>query len=192
MAARVDLTETPDDVRGDDEERPDFSALEDPETVVKGGPIRERLLDVILQVREPTKVSRIAELADCDTETAREYLGWFAEMGMVGEIEGRPVQYERNDSYWRWRRVERIRDEYTTAELVEELAATMDEIEGYRERFGAETPDAVSLTADHGLSVEAAWDALSEWQTLERRASLLDAARRSSDPDDGRVSRIDV
>jgi hypothetical protein len=37
-----------------------------------------RLLDVIIQVREPTTIAAVADRVGCDTETAREYLKWFA------------------------------------------------------------------------------------------------------------------
>ena len=189
----MDPTDRPADVRNEDEERPDFSEWDDPAETLKGGPVRERLLDVISQVREPTKVSQIAERAGCDTETAREYLQWFAEMGMVREISGRPVQYERNESYWQWRRIERIREAYSEAEIVEIISETMDEIAEYRAQFGAESPGAVSLVdADSGRSVEETWEALSEWETLERRAALFDAARRDESSSSGGIGRIDA
>ena len=189
----MDLTDTPNDIRDEDEEPPDFEEWDDPEAVLKGGPIRERMLDVMLQVREPTKVAAIAKRADCDTETARDYLEWFAEMGIVREIEGRPIQYERNESYWKWRRVEQIREEYSDEELVETLSETMDTIADYRERFDADSPDDVSLTdADFGSAVEERWEALSEWATLERRAELLDAARRDESTSGGSVGHIDA
>lgn len=189
----MDLTETPEDVRDGGEEPPDFSEWDEPAVAVRGGPIRERMLDVILQVREPTKVSAIAERADCDTETARNYLEWFAEMGMVREISGRPIRYERNDSYWKWRRVEQIREQYSEREIVHALGETMERIEGYRERFGVESPDEVSLVdGEPDLTVEEAWEAVSEWQTLERRATLLDTARREQSRSGDPVGRIDA
>ena len=124
-------------------------------------------------------MSTIGEYADCDTGTARDYLNWFDEMGMVHRHDGRPVRYERNDAYFWWRRVDRLREEYTQRELVDELASITDELDAYRERFDAATPDEVSLVeVSKDMSTEAAWEALSEWQTLERRAALLDAARR--------------
>ena len=57
----MDLTNVPDDVRGADETPPDFETIESPEQLLRDGPIRERLLDVIAQLRDPTKVSTIAE-----------------------------------------------------------------------------------------------------------------------------------
>lgn len=189
----MDVTDIPDGVRDAEEEPPDFGEWDDPEDVLKDGPIRERMLDVILQVREPTKVSEIAERAECDTGTARDYLEWFAEMGMVREISGRPVRYERNESYWRWRRVAQIREQYSEDEIVEMLSETMDAIETYRERFDAESPGAVSLIdAESGAAVEETWEAVSEWETLEQQAELLDAARRDERASNGSVGRIDA
>ena len=180
--------EIPQDVPGSDEEPPDFGDWDSPEAVMKDAPIRERLLDVIVGTREPTKVAVIAERADCDTETARDYLEWFASMGIVREHAGRPVKYERNESYLFWRRVEEIRREYSDEEIVDELAETEEAITAYRERFETDDPDAVSLVETDGAdSVETAWEAVSEWKTLEQRARLLDTARR----DDAAGSSVD-
>jgi hypothetical protein len=100
---------------------PDFTDWEDPETLLMDRPIRERLFDVVLQLREPTAVAAVAERADCDTETARDYFDWFATMGLVREYSGRPVRYALNPSYLRWRRVERIRRTHTDEELYRTL-----------------------------------------------------------------------
>ncbi|MEY7849103.1 hypothetical protein AB7C87_07865 [Natrarchaeobius sp. A-rgal3] len=183
----MDLTDIPDDAYGSDEPPPDLDGLESPDSLLKGGPIRERLLDVVVGLRTPTKVSTIAERADCDTETARDYLEWFDEMGMVHRHDGRPVRYERNDAYFRWRRIDHIRTEYAEQDIVDALAETIEQIEEYRTQFDAKHPDEVSLVEANqnlGMSTEAAWEALSEWETLERRAALLDAARRD-DPISG-------
>lgn len=189
----MDVSETPDDIRTPEEESPDFSEWESPQSVVKGGPIRERLLDVIMQVREPTKVAVIAECADCDTETAREYLEWFASMGIVREHAGRPVRYERNESYLFWRRVEQIREEYSEDEIVEELTQTIEAIEAYQERFGTDSPGDVSLLeASRGGSVEDIWETVADWKTLEHRAKLLDAARQDEYVSGGRLGAVDA
>ncbi|MCU4801759.1 hypothetical protein OB920_15370 [Halobacteria archaeon HArc-gm2] len=188
----MDTTDTSDRMPGEDEEPPDFDTWESPEELLKGGPTRERLLDIVMQLREPTKVSEIAERADCDTETARDYLGWFREMGMVREISGRPVRYERNDSYLRWRRVERIRERYSETEIVERLKDTLDTADAYRERFDAESPGEVSLVdAGREAAVEDVWEAISDWKTVEERAALLDAARRD-DLSGGRAGRVNA
>lgn len=177
----MDVTDTPEGVPEDGETPPSFDDLDSPETVLKGGPTRERLLDVLVQTREPTRVAEIADRADCDPETARDYLSWFTEMGIAEEHEGRPVRYERSESFLRWRRVESIRREYSQTEIVDRLAETVDEIASYRDRFDADTPAAVSLAdGDDGAAVAERWEALSRWRTLTERARLLDAARRDT------------
>lgn len=177
----TDLTDFT-DIREPNEEPPDFTEWEDPEESLKDQPIRERMLDVILQLRDPTKVAEIAERAGCDTETARSYLEWFASMGMVHEHVGRPTRYERNGSYLRWRRVERIRNEYSEAEIVQELETTLEEREEYQEQFETDHPDDVSflnIMDSNETDLTDAWEAISEWKTVEKRAELLDMARRS-------------
>ena len=179
----MDLTDIPGDAYDGDESPPDLDALESPESLLTDAPIRERLLDVVVGLRTPTKVSTIAEYADCDTETARDYLEWFDEMGMVHRHDGRPVRYERNDAYFEWRRIDRIREEYSEQDIVDALSDTLEQIEDFRAQFDATHPDEVSLvdaTQEQNLSTEAAWEALSKWETLEQRAALLDEARRNN------------
>lgn len=189
----MDITDSPDDAYTDDESPPDLDELESPDVLLKGGSIRERLLDVITGLRTLTKVSDIADLADCDTETARDYLEWFDEMGLVHRHDGRPVRYERNDAYFQWRHIDRIREDYSERRIVEALSDAIDQIEAYREQFDADDPDAVSLVeASQDMSTEDAWEALSEWKTLERRAALLDAARRDHPASSSTPGHIDA
>jgi len=108
----VDLTDTPNNVPDPEEEPPNFDDWDTPEKVFKDGSTKERMLDVVVQLREPQKVSQVANRAECDTETARDYLEWFESMGIVRENSGRPVRYARNESYFQWRRVEQIRKQY--------------------------------------------------------------------------------
>jgi len=174
------LTDTPDWIPEEDEEPPDFDTLESPEELVRGEPTRERMLEVMMQAREPTKVSAIAERADCDTETARDYLEWFTKMGIVRELPDQPVRYERNNSYLKWRRVEQIRQQYSETEIVERLKDARDTVEEYRERFDAESPDEVTLVdASREGEVEDVWEAVSDWKTLEQHIALLDTAQRN-------------
>lgn len=185
-------TDTP-DIRDPGERSPNFDAWEELDSLLTDHPIRERMLDAVFQLREPTAVAVVADRIDCDTETARDYLEWFADAGIVREHPGRPVRYELNRSYLRWRRIERIRTEYADEEIVAELETALETLQDYREQFGAPHPDEVSLleVADTDDITEA-WEALSEWKTVRNRAELLDAARRD-EPGTGRTpDRIDV
>ena len=176
-----------------DEGPPEFDAWEEPEALITAQPIRERMLDVVYQLREPTSVAAIADRVDCDTETARDYLEWFAEARIVREHSGRPVRYESNRSYLRWRRVERIRTQYNDEEIVTELETVFEELEDYREQFGVSDPSEVSLLeAADADEVKETWETLSEWKTVKKRAELLDAARRDEPFAGGTPSRIDA
>ena len=189
----MDLTDIPDDAYDGEASPPDLDALESPGSLLTGESTRERLLDTVTAIRSPTKVSAIADRADCDTETARDYLEWFTEMGMVRRYDGRPVRYERNDAYFQWRRLNRLREAYSEAEIVEMLTETIERIDEYRARFDAESPDEVSLVeASKTTATEAVWEALSTWETLERRAALLDAARRGHSATVDTARSIDV
>ena len=176
----MDLADFP-DVRTSEEVPPDLDAWEDPDELLKGLPMRERVLDVALQLREPTTVADVAERADCNTETARDYLEWFAEMGIVREHSGRPVRYELNRSYLRWRRIEKIRTTFTEEEIVVELKETLSAIDDYQEEFGVDSPGEVSLLdTEDAAKLEERWESLSAWKTALKRAELLDAARRDA------------
>ena len=191
----MNLTDIPDDAYDGEETPPNLDELESPDSLLKGGPIRERLLDIVVGLRTPTKVSTIAERADCDTETARDYLEWFDQMGMVQRHDGRPVRYERNDAYFQWRRIDQIREEYSKQDISEALIDVLEQIDDYRSQFDAEHPDEVSLvdvTREKNMSTEAAWEALSEWETLERQAALLDTARRNDPVSGSRPDPVDA
>lgn len=180
-----DLT-TSTNTSNENSDAPNFDAWADPVELFEGGSIKERMLDVIVQIREPAKVSTIADRVGCDVETARNYLQWFTDLGLVRMHSGRPVRYERNESFLRWRRIEQIRTMYSDTEIVDELQSIMHVIEEYQDRFEAEAPAQVSLReASADSTVEDAWEALSEWQTLEQRAELLDAARQEEAPSHG-------
>ena len=191
----MNLTDIPNDAYDGEETPPNLDELESPDSLLKSGPIRERLLDIVVGLRTPTKVSTIGQRADCDTETARDYLEWFNEMGMVHRHDGRPVRYERNDAYFQWRRINQIREDYSKQEIAEALVDTLEQIDDYRAQFDAEHPDEVSLvdvTREKNMSTEAAWEALSEWETLERQAALLDTARRNDPVSGSRPDPVDA
>lgn len=188
----MDLTDVP-DVRTPEESPPDFDAWEEPADLLKGQTTRERILDVALLLREPTTVADVADRANCDTETARTYLEWFAEMGIVREHRGRPVRYERNQSYLRWRRIEKIRTTLTDEEIVAELKEALSEITAYQEQFGVQSPDEVSLLdATDASDLEERWETLSAWKTAVRQAELLDAAHRGGSAIERDSKRLDA
>lgn len=176
----------PEDVRRatQDEERPNFDEWESPEDVVSGNRTRDDFLDVALQLREPTPIGEIAERAGRGEDAAREYMEFFDTIGIVRKVTDRPVSYRVNRNYLRWRRVDKLRNEYTESELIDRLTRIDDTIEAYRDQFDAESPANVSLTRradENGRETEAIWQDLSDWKSAETRRALLEAALQTRD-----------
>ncbi|WP_050050114.1 hypothetical protein [Halostagnicola sp. A56] len=80
---------------------------------------KDRVYAVAIQLYEPTRVATVAEDADVSKETAREYLKWFAEIGMITQDGESPDLFSRNESYFEWRRIQRLR-----GQPIEELERT--------------------------------------------------------------------
>ncbi|SDM91592.1 hypothetical protein SAMN04487949_2834 [Halogranum gelatinilyticum] len=151
------------------------------ESSLSGRSTRERVYETALQLYDPTRVSAVADRADVSAETARDYLQWFAEMGILTEVSSSPATYRRNDSYFQWRRVQELRDK-PLEELETELRELTDQERSYRDRFGVDAPGDVDALehADYD-EVEDVWMTLQEWQTVRRRIREVELARRDRD-----------
>lgn len=163
---------------------PDFHALTPPEDLVRGERTRDDFLDAVLQLDVPATVEEVASLADHGTDAAREYLDWFERMGIVERVTDAPATYRRNREYLTWRRIQRLRSEYETEELVETLESESQRDRDFAEAFGVESPAAVAISeyaAANDRSVEDVWETLSEWKTVRRRIELLERALGPTD-----------
>jgi predicted ArsR family transcriptional regulator len=141
-------------------------------------PADERVYRVVLQLYEPTGVSAVAERASCAPDTARRHLKRLADIGVVDLVSESPLTYVRNESYFEWRRRNRLAD-LSRDELHETLTELTDRESAFRERFDAASPTAVDAFdhADYD-DLEDVWLALSEWHTLRERIDRLEAVRR--------------
>lgn len=111
----------------------------------------------------------------------------------IGSPSRRPVRYERNDAYFQWRCIDRIRENYSDQEIVEALSDAIKQLEEYRKQFDADDHDAVSrVEASQDMATEDAWEALSEWKTIERGAALLDSAQRDHPASGNTPGHIDA
>lgn len=167
-------------------ERPEFDALTPPDELVRGDRTREDFFDAVLGLDSPATTSEVADLAGRGVDAAREYLEWFERMGIVTRVTESPATYERNQEYLNWRRVQMLRDEYTTEELVDFLETETRRAEALAEKFDAESPDAVSISnqaADSDRSVEEVWEDVSAWKTACRRIALLERVLRTDSGD---------
>lgn len=138
---------------------------------------RNRVYAVALQLSEPTRVKEVAERADVSKETAREYLKWFAELGVLKQVDESPDTFARNEQYFEWRRIQRLQAQ-SEEELLDQLEQLTQKERAFREQFDTSSPDDVDALehADYD-DVESVWMEIREWRTVRRRIRELERAR---------------
>lgn len=145
-----------------------------------GDDVEQRVYGTVLQTRDPTTASAIAERADCDPKTARKYLGWFADLGIVVRHDGRPVTYERNDAYFEWRRVDHLAAANSVEELQERVRELTARISAYEETYDAASPaavDAVTAAGDE-RPIDDVYRDLADWATAREERERYERARQ--------------
>lgn len=168
-------------------EPPDFEALTPPEELVRGDRTRDDFFDAVLALDSPATANDVADLAGHGVDAAREYLAWFERMGVVTRVTDSPATYERNQEYLDWRRVQTLRQEYATDELLDFLETESERVETLQREFDVESPDEISISryaSGTDRSIEDVWERLAAWQTARRRIALLERAL-STEPGDG-------
>ena len=176
------MEEPREELKADADERaeaPDFEALTPPGELVRGDRTRDDFFDAVLALDSPATAKEVAELAGHGVDAAREYLDWFERMGIVTRVTDSPATYERNQEYLNWRRVQKLRREYATDELLDLLKMESERAETLQSEFDVESPDEISITryaSETGQSIEDVWERLSAWQTACRRVALLERA----------------
>ena len=160
-------------------EAPDFEALVSPEKLVRGERTRDDFFDAVLGLDSPTTANDVADLAGHGVDAAREYLDWFERMGIVTLVTESPATYERNQEYLNWRRVQKLRQEYATEELLDLLKTESERAETLGSEFDAESPDEISISrhaSETDRSIRTVWERLAAWHTARRRMTLLERA----------------
>ncbi|WP_247730672.1 DUF7342 family protein [Halovivax limisalsi] len=153
--------------------------FEDP---FRGDDVEQRVYGTILQTREPTTATVIAERADCDPKTARKYLGWFGELGIVTRYDGQPTTYERNDTYFEWRRIDRLAADHSVDALQQRVRELTARIESYEDAYDASTPAAVDAVAAAEASddrtIDDVYGDLRDWETAREERTRYERARQ--------------
>ncbi|WP_049902566.1 DUF7342 family protein [Halococcus agarilyticus] len=180
------------ELKGDERaETPIFESLTPPDELVRSGRTRDDFFDAVLGLESPATIGEVADRADHGRDAAKEYLEWFERMGIVTQVTESPATYERNREYLTWRRVQQLRNRYTTDELLEFLKTATERDQMYMREFDVESPDGVPISAhasDTDQSLESVWDDVSMWKTTRRRIALLERAL-VSDSDDSADQR---
>jgi predicted transcriptional regulator len=113
--------------------------------------VEQRVYGTILQTREPTTASAIADSVDCDPKTARKYLGWFETLGIVTRHDGHPATYERNDAYFEWRRINQLAANHSVEDLQDRVRELTTRISEYEATYDAAS-DIDDRSCSSGLS----------------------------------------
>lgn len=147
----------------------------------------QRIYDVLVGTRTFDDARAYAERAECSETGARRALEQLAEMGIAERRDGRPARYRRNDSYFRWRRVESLAREHSPEALRERVDELIAADEAFQEEYGVPDPDAVSTgdaPVDDHDALHERWADLSEWRTIRRDITVL---RRAVDRAEARA-----
>jgi hypothetical protein len=141
----------------------------------------QRVYDVLVGVRETASVAQFAQWADCSETGARSALEQLTEMGIARRREGRPTEYQRNDSYFRWRRIEDLTREHTPEELRRSIDDLLDRDDRLQEEYGVPDPDVVTgieLVPEDREGLHEIRDDLTEWRTIRRDIGVLRRAEQ--------------
>lgn len=152
------------------------------EDVFRGEDVEQRIYGTILQTREPATASAIAERVECDPKTARKYLGWFADLGIVTRHDGHPATYERNEAYFKWRRYNQLATEHSVEELQERVRELTIRISEYEERYDAATPEdvnAIAITEGNAdRTIDEVYGDLGDWASAREVRQHYERARQ--------------
>lgn len=141
----------------------------------------QRVYDILVGTYDPASAQEFGERANCSENGARKALEQLAEMGIAERTDTRPATYQRNPSYFQWKRVEQLAREHSPSELRARIDDLIEDDKAYQRKYGVPEPDAVVVTdtndqpADHD-AVHDRWDDLTEWRTIRRDISVLKQA----------------
>jgi predicted transcriptional regulator len=151
--------------------------------------VEQRIYGTVLQTREPTTASTIADTADCDPKTARKYLNWFEELGIVTRYEGHPATYERNDEYFEWRRINQLATDHSVEELQNRVRELTAKIADYEDAYDAVSPAAVDAVvaaeANEERTIDDVYSDLASWATAREERERYERARQQRVGTDG-------
>ncbi|WP_227378491.1 DUF7342 family protein [Haladaptatus halobius] len=149
----------------------------------------QRVYDVLVRTYNSASAQQFAEWADCSENGARQALEQLSEMGIAERTNTRPATYQRNPSYFRWKRVEQLAREHSPIDLRARIDDLIEDDQPFQAEYGVPDPDAV-VTPDDAVedheTMHERWDDLTEWRTIRRDITVLKRAvqRAESTTDD--------
>lgn len=144
---------------------------------------RERLLEAIHALSQPTKISVLAEMADCSDQGARNILSDFEELGIVEKAGEDPLKYDKNKAYFRFRRGYELAQAHSDEELRAGIVDRWNKHQAWQQEFEIEHPSTISIEQVHEEQGEDAVRELQEWSTtyeaLQDYIEALEQARET-------------
>lgn len=135
----------------------------------------ERVYEVLEGTREGQSAAAIAERALVSEPTARRHLNSLVETGFAEtEQEGRTTLYRRDDDRVLTTRIRELRAETDREELIEGIERMKTEIEAYRDRYDAVSPEELARNLSGGDSE--GWADVTAWKTTRRNLAVAEAA----------------
>ena len=136
----------------------------------------QRVYDVLVGSNEPLTAQSFADRAGCSEGGARRALEQLTEMDIAVRHDGRPANYRRNESYFRWKRIESLAREYSPAELRERVDELVEEDSMLQSKYGLPDPDAITtedIAVDDHDTLHQYWEDQRDWRTIRRDIRLL-------------------
>lgn len=139
----------------------------------------ERLIEVVTTLHEPTRVSAVAEKADCSANFAGDKLELLAGLGIVEKTSDDPAEYRRDEIHFR-----RLRTRNLVAEYDGDVESAIEEYRNrdkeFQDRFGVDSPAAVTWEhlddTDDPDELAETKRAVSTWVVVRRRLTDLQRA----------------
>lgn len=146
----------------------------------------QRVYDVITGITDYTTATALSERADCSADGARSALSQLVEMGIAEQRGNRPTEYRRNESYFRWKRVETVARDYSVAELREQIDTLLEKDQAWSDRFDAPDPDSISPALFEDIeheTIHERWEGLTRWRSVRRDLKILQHAIHRAEQD---------
>ncbi|WP_458206706.1 DUF7342 family protein [Haladaptatus sp. NG-SE-30] len=152
---------------------------------LENAPADERVYRIALELTDPTRVTDVAERADCSKNAARRHLKRLVEIGVLTQVTKNPATFERNEAYFEWRRLNRL-SELSEQEYKERLGNLLAENEAYKETYDVSNPDAIDpLEYGEYGDPEQVWLDVNNWEAIRREIRDLRRANQENATDEG-------
>ncbi|MFH5801644.1 helix-turn-helix domain-containing protein [Haladaptatus sp. CMAA 1911] len=154
---------------------------------LEDAPADEQVYRIALELSDPTRVTEIADRADCSANAARRHLKRLAEIGLLTRVTENPATFKRNEAYFEWRRLNRLA-ELSEQEYKSRLGALLAENETYKETYDVENPDDIDpLDYSEYGDPEQVWLDITNWEAVRQEIHDLRRVNRDSTVGEGVV-----